>query len=165
MIIMGIDPGAKRLGLSVLEKRNSSIEYIDSKIVGLERGKLAYQEYKVALISFMTDEGDIFISKYKPDIIVAEMVPVQGFSNSAQAQLAACASICFLSVGSSRQIKIEQISAIRVKKLVTGNAKATKTKIKKAVLEQFPKLEYKKQEWKIQADEADAIAIALAYCQ
>lgn len=161
MRILGIDPGAKRLGIAIVSL-DKGPELIHSEIIGLERTITdSYQSYKLRIIEAFVAKAFSICKEFSPNILVSEIVPSKGFNHSAQAQLANTGATSFLCVAYLSQIRVEQISAITVKKKLTGNKNATKPMIRNKVLSIFPELQSRKDDFKTVFDETDAIAIAL----
>src|SRR3954470_4313696 len=98
--VLAIDPGAKRLGWAVLEEtdKNKPPIYHGSGYFGVERGgndgkenKEPYQKYRLRLVDFWIKQAPIMFNRYKPDVVVAEIVPPVGGGNfvvATQSQLA-----------------------------------------------------------------------------
>ena len=165
--IMGIDPGAKRCGYSIIDfadpEESFLPTYVDSGVFGLERKaaeREMYVHYKARLIKHGIQQFEDLIELHEPDLAVFEFLPVANVGAAAgQRLLAFCVAstgqvICELS-----GVPWVEITASTVKKQITGKGRAKKYLVKKHVLEIFPQLE---QEKKI-ADEIDAIAVALSW--
>jgi Holliday junction resolvasome RuvABC endonuclease subunit len=159
--ILGCDPGAIRFGIACIE--TDPLHYIDSLVLGLERGELKYQPYREALIEYWLQEGAILLDKYMPDLLAMEIIPAVSSSNfvvATQSQLANSAATTLFILARQRDIPVKQIGASSVKKKLTGNGAATKPSIRNSVIEIFEELAPFKKEKKW--DEWDAIAIALS---
>ena len=171
MIVLGIDPGAKRCGYAVLrsEEDEQDFRYMGSGVLGVEREKEeAFQEYRLRLVKFWAIETEYLLRAFHPDIVVSETVPaasatsfgLAGDPYLAHAQISAVHAIAY-----DKDVPVMQMSAATAKKAVTGNGKATKAKVRDGVLSHMPMLEYKRQEWRAAKtwDESDGLCIALAY--
>jgi Holliday junction resolvasome RuvABC endonuclease subunit len=166
--IIGIDPGAKRCGYSIIEfsleeEKFVSPQYVTSGIFGLgrndEEGE-TYSAYKMRLIPNTVEVFQDLLDEYQPDLAVFEFLPVSNVGAASGQRLLAFA------VATSAQVLCEQngipwteITAVTVKKQLTDVATATKAVVKRAVLEVFPDLKSNK----YLADETDALAIPLAW--
>jgi hypothetical protein len=167
--IIGIDPGAKRCGYSVIQfelKDDDTIVnpvYVCSGIFGLSRDdekKETYSEYKARLIENATKVFQDLYDKHEPDLVIFEFLPVSNVGAAAGQRLLAFA---IATVGQTlaelNGIYWLEMSASSVKKELTDSGVATKAKVKNAVLEIFPDLKSNK----YLADETDAIAIPIAW--
>lgn len=166
--IVGIDPGAKRCGFSVIQfdldedtEKFSNPVYLDSGIFGLSRNDdETYSQYKVRLIANATEVFQDKIEEHDPDLIVFEFLPVTNVGAAAGQRLLAFAVattgqvVCDLS-----GVYWDEITAVTVKKQLTDSGVAKKTAVKNAVLDIFPDLKTHK----FLADETDAIAVPLAW--
>lgn len=164
---MGIDPGAKRCGYSIVDFFNYEKEFspmhIDSGAFGLDRNTAEeemYTHYKARLIKNAIVTFEDLIEQHEPDLAVFEFLPVSNVGAAAGQRLlafsVACAGqvICELS-----GLPWVEITASTVKKQITGKGRAKKYLVKKHVVEIFPDLE----KIKTSADEIDAIAVALSW--
>ena len=166
--IIGIDPGAKRCGYSVLEfeidgEKLVNPKYISSGIFGLARNdeeQETYSAYKMRLIPNATEVFQNKLDEHQPDLVVFEFLPVSNVGAAAGQRLLAFA------VATTGQVLCElngvpwtEITASTVKKQMTDSGVASKTQVKRAVLEVFPDLKSNK----YLADETDALAISIAW--
>src|SRR5687768_16267119 len=100
---LGYDSGAERMGFGVVEGDGQTAPvYIDSGIVRVPKGKVAYQTYKLNLIEQWTYLAPAQFVKYQPDFICAEIMPAVGFNNSTQAELAKAAIITVVAMAMER---------------------------------------------------------------
>lgn len=163
MTLLAIDPGAKRLGYSVFDKKHK--ELICSGILGLDRAKdsdISYQDYKICLIEYYMRHIPLLIKKFNVDELIIEIVPVKGnFNDGSQLALAAVSATCVIAASYivPQKVDITQVAASTVKKRLTGNGRATKVMIRNKVLELYPYLLDRKEDFKKIFDEIDAIAI------
>lgn len=167
MRILGIDPGAKRLGWAVIES-GEPLKEVDVGISGLERhvngkDKEKYQEYRLRLIEYWM--GEVYsLFKYEPDKLVNEIVPSVGGGNfiaATQSQLASAALTVIQCEAIRLEIPIVEFGATTVKKMVGGTGKATKVQVRNGVYDALPSTERFRKEWVEVHDASDACAIAL----
>jgi Holliday junction resolvasome RuvABC endonuclease subunit len=169
MRILGFDPGAVRCGWAVLD---SGPAYQASGVYGLERPKQGsklepYQSYRLRLIPFWVDTTMSLLSRYQPDKVISEVVPVVGGGNfvaATQSQLAATVTTVIHTVATLHDYEIGQLSAITVKTQIGGHKSATKVGVRDGVFNLLPPLRTRYKEWsgsKGQFDEPDAIALTL----
>lgn len=163
MRILGIDPGALRLGWAVVEYGiDGNLRLIGSGIGGLERqGEEKYSDYRVRLIHHWVKEFRMFES-FGCDLWYAERLPAVGGGNfiaATQAELAKAVLTTLEAMAYLNAIPVHEVDASHVKKRLTGKGAATKVGVRNAVIQVFPELWARKKE--IVADESDAIGIAL----
>jgi Holliday junction resolvasome RuvABC endonuclease subunit len=162
--IIGIDSGAINCGLAVIQYEKEPF-LLHSETCGVQRGDLAYQEYKLEVIKYFTKKAHMFWETYRPTIIVSETVPARGFTDFSQSRMADAAAISLMAIFSLYDVPLEQISARTAKKLLTRDVSASKVRVRNKVLEIFPQLKRLGDEIKSRPffDRSDAIGLALAY--
>lgn len=166
--IIGIDPGAKRCGFSVIQfdldedtEKFSSPVYIESGIFGLDRkDDETYGQYKSRLITNAVEVFQDKIEEHDPDLFVFEFLPVTNVGAAAgQRLLAFVVAVTGQVISELSGVYWTEITAVTVKKQMTNSGTAKKVAVKNAVLEVFPELQSRK----FLADETDAIAVPLAW--
>jgi Holliday junction resolvasome RuvABC endonuclease subunit len=167
-----LDPGAIRMGWCVLDKeeaKNKPPTRVGHGIFGVERerngSKIPFQEYRLKLLDFWIKVTPDLLTKYNPDVVVAEIVPPVGGGNfvvATQSQLATAAITTVQVVCKQQSVALEQIGATTVKSRIGGSKKATKVMVRKGVLKLMPDTKDFEKEMKI-ADLSDAFAIGLAH--
>ncbi len=175
--VLSFDPGAERCGWAALERdkeigKNKRPEYLGLGHFGLKRqvngSKLKYQEYRLRLLDYWISKTPELLDTYRPDAVVAEIVPVVGGGNfvvATQSQLAATAITAIQVIAKQYHVPVAQIGATTVKTKIGGSKKATKVAVRNGVIKLMPELEEFKKEW-IKAkvhDISDAVAIGLAF--
>lgn len=148
-VILGIDPGSRITGFGVIESNRQSHRYIASGCI-----RLPEVEFSKKLSQIFTGLSDL-ISAYHPAEVAIEQVFVQANATSAlklgQARGAAIVAVA------QQGLKVVEYSARQVKQAVVGYGAA-----EKAQIQQMVKLLLKLKELP-QADEADALAIAICH--
>lgn len=172
--VLGIDPGAERLGWCVL-KRDSKTKppkYLGLGYFGVPRkvngSNTPFQEYRLSLLDFWINQTPILLDRYKPDEIVCETVPPDFGGNRAatvQGHLALCAVTTLQVIARQRGLPVSQIGATTVKTRIGGDKKASKAKVRDGVIKIMPELEAFKKEWTTMKlwDIPDAVAIGLTF--
>lgn len=167
--VIGIDPGAKRCGYSVIEFTLDGDNLVDPKyltsgVFGIPRddeNNETYSQYKVRLIK---NTGEVFqdlLDEHEPDLVVFEFLPVTNVgAASGQRLLAFVVATCAQLLTELNGIVWTEMSAVSIKKEIVGSGKATKAQVKNALLKLLPELEQGK---KFPADETDAIAVPIAW--
>ncbi len=174
--ILGQDPGGKRMGWAIIANPHTHYApvYIASGLFGLDRkgeGKNieAYQEYKLRLVEHFSIKVDGILYKYRPVAMVNEVQPAVGggsYIAATQAELAKTSMVVFQSAFYRDGLTVTQYGSNTIKKTLTGDQKASKVKVRDAVIEIFPELAHRKSAWQVSnegMDEPDAIATALCY--
>jgi len=141
MVILGIDPGQVRLGVAEIKVyKNGKLNLGHTGVVYHPRSdKLKFNEYLNEGIYQLAESFPDILHIVRPDFIVAEIVPVGRLGSNTELNVAAittCKTIAW-----QWGIDWFDISASKVKKLVTDDAKASKSLVKKTVIGQFPQLE------------------------
>lgn len=148
MIILWIDPGTTTIGFSLLKSKNQKIEIIDFWVLKTPP-KI---DLGLKLLEIWKDINDL-IKNYNVEKIVIEKLFFH--SNVKTAIDVAQARWVILYESIKNNLIIEEYTPLQVKKAITGNWKANKNQLKKAIqilfwLEESPKYD----------DAADAIAMA-----
>lgn len=162
MRILGLDPGALRLGWAVVEAGIGGFTLLSSGIGGLERqDEEKFSDYRIRLIHHWVKEFGMF-EAMGCDMWYAERLPAVGGGNfiaATQAELAKTALTTLQAMAYLNSIPVHELDASHVKSRLTGKGTATKVGVRNAVIQVFPELWARKKE--ILADESDAIGIAL----
>lgn len=161
---MAIDPGALRLGYSMISRLDTSSYVLhESGVIGLTRNdKEAYAAYRHRLIDFWMEKFPDLIKDV--DLIVSEQVPAVGGGNfiaATQSELVKAVVTTCQVIAKQQGVPWREIAGSTIKKQLTGNGRATKVGVRNAVIGVFPELEPRKKELTVVADESDAIGIGL----
>ena len=163
--ILGIDPGAKRCGYSIIscDLDFGNPEYVQSGIFGLSRNDEeleTYSGYKKRLIANAIDRFQDLLDEFEPDLAIFEFLPVSNVGAAAgQRLLAFSVATVGQAMCNLNAVPWNEITASTVKKQIADSGVATKAQVKNAVLSVFPQLK----ENKFLADETDAIAVVLSW--
>lgn len=173
MRTLNFDGGAERMGWAMLARidytnADPGLYYHMSGILALAKGdKEKYQDYRLRLIEEVSTSVPILIETWKPDVIVTEVLPPNGFGSPFQAYLANVALTTVQVIAYQNDIPVEQVSARTVQaKIAVGKTKGkkiTKPQVRNGVLALFPELEERRKEWVKHFDEPDAIAIGATF--
>lgn len=171
MRILGLDPGMARLGIGALEFKDDQISLITYGMISNPRDKNAtYNDFLNAGIYQIVNDFPRLLDVIAPHIVVAELVPpgrLGSNSDSVMAAITTCKVIAY-----QFGIPWNNIAASTVKKAMTGDAKATKAKIRNRVLDEFDLIKARHAELKreqkeegekpvgLPQDVFDAIAVA-----
>lgn len=150
MRILGIDPGLNTTGYGVIESRNGSITLVEAGVVRT-KAKTSLASRMLELHTGITE----VVEALQPEMVSLEQL----FSHYERPRTAilmghARGAICLCAA--QADLKIMSFEPTRVKKLMTGNGRASKHQIQLAV-----KIQLKLASLPEPADVADALAIAL----
>lgn len=159
-IVLGFDPGALRTGYAVVAYGDGGFSLLDSGVIHIPRRDMKYNEYRREIQRQWFDLFPNMVWLNKPNQIYSEMLPITGGA-AVQRVLGLGMVITCQTLALEKGIPWEEVSAITVKKRVTGSHKATKPKVRDAVIAVFPELQQRKKELTGIWEESDAIAIAL----
>ncbi len=148
MIILGIDPGSNCAGYGLLDLNGKRYSYLASGFLKLTSGDF------VARLNELYRKMSEIVADYRPDEVAIEKVFMCRNFNSAL-KLGEARGVLMVSA-SQYGAKIFEYEARKVKQTVTGFGGAEKSQIQK-MMKSLLRLENV-----LQADEADALAIA--YC-
>jgi len=148
-IILGIDPGSIITGYGIIKSNGNSLQYLTSGSIHLDK-----KPFVQRLTQIYTSLAAV-VSEYQPDEVAIEGVFVNANVNSAlklgQARGAAIVAVA------SEGVTVAEYSPRQIKQSIVGYGGAEKSQVAKMV-----KLLLKLQS-SPQADEADALAIALCH--
>jgi len=176
MRVLGIDPGMTRLGIGVVEDSGNDIEFVTHGMISHPRDpQLKFNEHLNKGIHQIALDLPRLLDLVKPQFVCGETVPAGRLGMNSELVVAAittCKIITF-----QFGIPWYDLAANTVKKTVTGDGKATKAKVKNAVIDRYPivgerhkqlKKEQKQMNEKatgLPQDVFDAIAIAITGTQ
>jgi crossover junction endodeoxyribonuclease RuvC len=152
MRILGIDPGLNITGYAVIERRSSRLALVEAGMIrGRSRGDLA------ARLKEVHDGVTDVIASLKPEILALEEL----YSHYERPRTAilmghARGVICLAATQSG--LPVHSYSATQVKRLLTGNGRAPKSQIQRAICHEFGLAAPPEP-----PDVADALAIALCH--
>lgn len=153
MIILGIDPGTATTGYGVIKKGpKDQIECIGYGVV--ETSPTLAPEKRLLIIH---KEINKLIGKYHPNVMAIEKVFF--FKNLKTVMPVSQAKGVIMLTAEKKKLPIYEFTPLQVKTATTGYGRATKKQIQEMVkrlleLEKIPKPD----------DAADALAVALCYC-
>lgn len=162
--VLGIDPGALRLGWAVVEIDDTELNYIDSGIMGISRDDdEKFAHYRLRLIKYWVKEFE-FLDRLECSEWYVERLPAVGGGNfiaATQSELAKTVLTVIEALALISRRHVIELESSHIKSRLTGNGKATKVRVRNEVIQVFPELWPRKKELTDTADESDAIGIAL----
>jgi Holliday junction resolvasome RuvABC endonuclease subunit len=163
-VVLAVDPGALRLGYSIIERDHLGFRLVISGTLGLARkDNEKFQVYKKRLLEYWWHTSPLLLKHSQVDEVVFEQVPAVGGGNfvGPQSELVKMVVTILQLRCIDYGLSFREITARTIKKNLTGNSRATKVQIRNAVIAAFPELEPRKAELTQTADESDAIGIGL----
>lgn len=152
-LVMGIDPGLTRCGLSVV--RTGRGRAVVPVAVGVVR--TPSDEEVSSRLRRLADAVDGWMADYRPDVVAIERVFERG--NVSTVMNTAHASGVLMLSAARRGLSVHQYTPSEVKKAVSGNGRADKRQMTNMVTRILGLSEPPKP-----ADAADALALAICHC-
>ena len=151
MKICGIDPGLQCTGYAVLVADGPGTDLLEAGVVRPDKsGTLPAKLHELG-----TEVRDL-LKEHRPDAVAVEQL-YSHYAHPRTAILMGHARGAILAVAAELDLHVLDISATRVKRLLTGNGQASKSQVQNAVVSLLGLAERPEP-----ADVADAIAVALA---
>ncbi|MDR2440148.1 MAG: crossover junction endodeoxyribonuclease RuvC [Planctomycetaceae bacterium] len=150
-IILGIDPGLNTTGYGVIDVSSGKVRLLEAGVV---RSQSKHLTGKVGEIYDGIRE---VIETFKPDIVAMEQLYTH-YDRPTTAILMGHARGCICLAANQSGLDVVSYGATKVKKILTGNGRATKDQIQRAI-----KLELNLTTYPEPPDVADALAIALCH--
>ncbi len=147
MVILGIDPGSNITGYGVIRAANNKYDYITSGSIYTTKNNLSKQ------LRDIFDGISDLVNKFSPKEIAIEQVFVHVNVNSAL-KLGQARGVALVAAAG---LEVFEYSARQIKQAVVGYGNADKNQVQHMV-----KLLLKLKD-KPQADEADALAVAICH--
>ena len=150
MRVLGIDPGSRKLGWGVVERRGRALVGVAAGVVSLPAGKPLPER-----LSEVFDAIDAIIEDHAPEVVAVEDVFFAHFP-AAAIKLAHVRGVVLV-VAERRGLRIAEYPPALVKRTVTGRGAADKTQVARIVrvtlgLTRVPP-----------SDAADALAVAITH--
>jgi crossover junction endodeoxyribonuclease RuvC len=152
-LVMGIDPGLTRCGLSVV--RSGHGRSVVPVAVGVVRTPA--QEALPVRLRRLSDAVETWMDDYRPDVVAIERVFERG-NVSTVMNTAHAVGVLMLSAA-RRDLPVHQYTPSEVKKAVSGNGRADKRQMTNMITRILGLSEPPKP-----ADAADALALAVCHC-
>ncbi len=146
MIIIGIDPGSRHTGYGIIKWQKNQTHYIDCGCIHLAAASLAERLQKI--FSALQE----IVKQYQPDEAAIEQVFMHQNPNSAL-KLGQARGAAIVALG----LSVAEYSARQVKQSVVGYGAADKKQVQNMV-KRLLNISHE-----LQADAADALAIALCH--
>lgn len=136
--ILGIDPGMQNLGLGLIELDEDEIRLVNYGLIYHPRIEEKFNDHLDAGINQLAVDFPKYLHLYQPAIIISEYVPAGKLGSNdslVTAAITTCKVIAF-------QFGIDwySIAASTVKKGLTGDHKASKAKVRNAIIDVFPEM-------------------------
>lgn len=153
MTILGLDPGLQTTGYGLLEITGGAVSFREAGVV---RSEAAEDELEKRLLSLFQGVREV-IDEWKPAAIAIEQLYAH-YEHPRTAILMGHARGVLLLAAAERGIEVTSYAATKVKKLITGNGRASKEQIQLAVTRELGLSKIPEPN-----DAADALALALCH--
>jgi len=145
MIILSIDSGIERTGYAIFKDKN----YVTSALIKTSKS-LTTEKRLIEIYEKLRE----IMTKHKPDVMVLEQLLF--FKNQKTFIRIAQAQGIVMLLAAQNKIKVEFLTPLQIKQIITGYGQADKKSVQK-MIKLTTQIEIK------QDDEADAVACGLAY--
>ena len=150
MRIVGIDPGLEVTGYAVLDSADGNVGIVDAGIIRTSR-----KQELAKRLGVLAEEIEQVLAEHEPEVMAVEEL-YSHYRFPRTGILMGHARGVILRAAASVNIKVLAYSATRVKKSLSGNGRASKQQVQRAVKQEFGLASLPRP-----ADVADALAIAL----
>lgn len=148
MIILGIDPGTRKIGYGVIEKNQTGFKFIKAGLLRVE------SKNDLGAMKEIKHRIDLVITKFKPDILSIEKLFFMKNQKTAM-QVAEMRGV-IISRAIEKALSVEEYSPNEVKASLTGYGFADKRSVFKMV-----RLILQEPDLHITDDVSDALALAI----
>jgi len=150
MKVLGIDPGTANTGYGLIDSKKT-IKYIHHGVI-----KTTPDDHPGERLRQINNSIIRVIRKFEPDALVIEKIYF--FINAKSAIPVSQAKGSILLTAAKKRIPVKELSPLTIKSIITGNGRAKKEEVQKAVkkilkLKKIPKPDHA----------ADALAAAITY--
>lgn len=152
MIILGIDPGTRRIGYGVVENSPARLKLIEAGLLKIE------SKDDLGATREIKKQIDATIKKFKPEVLSIERIFFM--KNQKTGIKVAEARGIIISSALEKKLRIEEYNPNEIKTALTGYGLADKRSVLKMV-----KLILKEPGLKIIDDASDALALAIIACR
>jgi crossover junction endodeoxyribonuclease RuvC len=150
MKILGVDPGLRTSGYAVIIQQGHDLRVLDAGTLKADEQLPLAQR-----LQQIYSDIDTLLVEHAPDLIAVEEL-YSHYQHPRTAILMAHARAVFLLAAARNDISVHGFSATRIKKSITGNGRASKQQMQKAVQTQLSLAKIP-----TPADVADALAVAM----
>ena len=150
MRILGIDPGLQVCGYACVDANQDAETLVEAGVIRTASGSAIE-----AKLNQIAEDVDLLLENFKPDIVAVEEL-YSHYTHPKTAILMGHARGVILQICARAAVEIRSFSAMRIKKSITGNGRASKEQVQRTIqtilsLRELPE----------PSDVADAIAAAL----
>lgn len=157
MLILGIDPGTATTGYGLIKKEKVGYKVIDWGLIETQKDTTTSERLEVIHTEMLA-----LLEKHSPDVMVIEKI---FFATNAKTVISVGQSqgVILLAAAKSK-IKVSEYAPGTIKKVISGDGRADKKKMQKAIRTLLGAKVKSKAHKKTHFDnEADALAIALCH--
>lgn len=153
MRILGVDPGINITGYAIIEKNGQKTILREGGVI---RGK-SQKTLPLRILEIYQNLEEVF-DQWKPDVMAMEEI-YSHYQRPKTAIIMGHVRGVIALLAAQRGIAVHDYPATTIKKILTGNGRATKDQMQRAIQTEFHLAELPQP-----ADLADAIAIAVCHC-
>lgn len=157
MLILGIDPGTATTGYGLVNYQKTKLEAVGWGLIETDKENLT--PYRFINIY---KQMNVVIKKYQPEVMAIERLFFA--TNAKTAIRVGQAQGVMLYCAARSKIEIFEYAPARIKKIITGNGRADKKDVQRALRDTFGAKVRSKKKAKTHFDNAaDALAVALCH--
>jgi len=149
-IVCGIDPGLGLTGFAVLNARTAPAQVLDAGVC-----RFSSKESLASRLAAIHADISAILDDHRPNLVAVEQL-YSHYNHPRTAILMGHARGVILQAAASRGIEVRSYSATRIKRFLTGNGRATKAQVQRAI-----QMTFSLPAPPDPPDVADALAIAL----
>ena len=155
MRILGIDPGLNTTGYALLDATSSAPQVVEAGVLRTSKGR---QTPDMAIrLKTLYDGLMELMQQYTPNVMAVEQLYAHYDHPRTSILMAHARGVIFLA-GGQQGISVASYAATQIKKIITGNGRASKEQMQYTMLR-----ELKLKQLPEPNDVADALAIALCH--
>lgn len=155
MLILGIDPGTATIGYGMINAKNGAISVIDFGWIKTEKEEKAEKRLEIIYKEMLS-----LFREHHPDVLAIERLFF--FNNQKTAMRVSQAYGVIILAASRHKTDVFEYAPASIKKRISGNGRADKTEMKKAVRSLLPVRSPKRKKTHFD-DVADALAVAMCH--
>lgn len=153
MLVLGVDPGINVTGYAIIEKNGRKTALREGGII---RGK-SRKTLPLRILEIYQNLEEV-VHQWNPEVMAMEEI-YSHYQRPRTAIIMGHVRGVIALLAAQRGIPVHDYPATTVKKILTGNGRATKDQMQRAI-----QTEFRLKELPQPADLADAMAIALCHC-
>lgn len=155
MLILGIDPGTATVGYGMIRVNGKSFDVLDFGWIKTEKEDKAEKRLDIIYKEMLS-----LFREHRPDVLAIERLFF--FNNQKTAMRVSQAQGVIMLAASRNKTEVFEYAPAAIKKRISGNGRADKSEMKKAVRSLLPVRSPKRKKTHFD-DVADALAVAMCH--